>query len=428
MDFSVQSNAEFRRIDQLTLCIGQQRRQPKQSDTGSNLSNISAPHTTLEEPAATESASRHIQTASQQQASGNSSNSMQPVPTIQRPATRGSGPSLSQLDGQQQLNRDDSNIRQPTTGLVTPITPQASSDMSKADSHHQLNGNISNVPQPNPALNNPITPEAFSSHSQNAGTQQQMPDFGDSYMIDACQEEFLLLNDDYDKFVQPVNSSHMSSWSSTSAYVTANTGPAPIVSQSDRQHQPRPPQANGKASTLTALTSKDAISAGGTEQLPRGVQLTLIDTYFAHSHILYPIMSEQAFRASFASMAASPILLPAVLFVGAIHAPDLVIHRARFESREDCLGNLYDRAKKAFFEGDKDTDTLPSVQAAFLLHHMWSTQHVKMDPRTWLGLAVQLAQKMGMHCTTARSALKDTHQQKLWKRIWWLLSVSIMIY
>lgn len=181
------------------------------------------------------------------------------------------------------------------------------------------------------------------------------------------------------------------------------------------QHMPSPP----RSAALSAIAN----------QLSKEPQTALIDAYFAHNHAVYPIIPEERFRAGLADQTGSPLLLSAVLYAGALHAPDSVIHRAGFESRQACLGSLYGRAKRSFFEEENAVEIgnrqFSRVQATFLFHTMWPIPTATMDPWTWLGLAIRLAQKMGMHRRAMKSSLRDNDDRKLWKRTWWLLFVSL---
>lgn len=222
--------------------------------------------------------------------------------------------------------------------------------------------------------------------------------------------------------------SYMSQWKSRGRVVEANdngshpASPSEVDNESPDLHVPVPIESHldtpSPSSTRTSSVMRD--------QLPRDIRLALVDAYFAYNHGLYPITCEKDFRSSVANGTTSPLLLSAVLYAGALHASDPIIYRAGFDSRQACLGKLYSRAKAIFFDDEHDaggSDQLPRVQAAFLLHNMWLSPNATMDPWTWLGLAIRLAQNMGMHRSTARSSLPD-NDRRLWKRIWWSLYVG----
>lgn len=161
-------------------------------------------------------------------------------------------------------------------------------------------------------------------------------------------------------------------------------------------------------------------------QLPRDIQSALIEAYFTHSHILYPVIQQGSFRACVSNGSIPDLLLSAVYFAGALHAPESVIHRAGFDARQTCLESLYSKAKALFFANEGSTDLhdqISRVQAAFLLHTMCSSQSVTMDCWTWLGLAIRLAQKIGMHRHLTMSS-PGIEYERLWKVIWWSLFVS----
>jgi hypothetical protein len=222
--------------------------------------------------------------------------------------------------------------------------------------------------------------------------------------------------------------SYMSQWKSRGRVVEANdrgcqhASPSEVDEGSRGLHVPVPIDWQQDTPSPSSTRTSSAIR----DQLPRDIRLALIDAYFAYNHSLYPITCEKDFRSSVANGTTSPLLLSAVLYAGALHASDPVIYRAGFDSRQACLGKLYGRAKAIFFDDEHDaggSDQLPRVQAAFLLHNMWSSPNATMDPWTWLGLAIRLAQNMGMHRSTARSSLPDS-DRRLWKRIWWSLYVG----
>lgn len=218
------------------------------------------------------------------------------------------------------------------------------------------------------------------------------------------------------------NLSYMIQWNESTKPGIEQPCPSERESDSPRVHIAMPmSQDTPSPRSVEALTKLSG-------RVPTAIYLSLIDAYFNHNHIHYPVIAEQEFRGSFANKTVPPLLLSAVLYAGSIHAPDSVIYRAGFNSRQECLRTLYVRSKSMFFEEENDTgtsDQLCRVQAAFLLHHMWLSPTCTMDCWTWLSLAIRLAQNMGMHRSTSRSSLRED-DRKLWKRIWWSLYVGFL--
>lgn len=202
------------------------------------------------------------------------------------------------------------------------------------------------------------------------------------------------------------------------------------------EHPPRVPglhlavPAKNQDSPSPKQTAPASVVSAISEGPVRDIQEPLLEAYFTYHNSLFPVVYELEFWEAYHSRTISPLLLTGVLYAGALHVADAVIHRSKYESREACLKDLYNQAKRLFFEDEGDADLgdqLTRVQTAFLLHNMWIGPNVAMDPYTWLGLAIRLAQSIGMHRCTANSSLRPEHR-KLWKRIWWSLYVSKASY
>ena len=175
------------------------------------------------------------------------------------------------------------------------------------------------------------------------------------------------------------------------------------------------------------IDSESGLPTPRAPELSTGSQKALVDSYFARHHTLYPAMNENSFRAALRDGTVSSCLRHSVLYAGALHAPDPVIYRAGFDSRQECLLSLYRRAKFAYFMSDNErtTDQLSSIQSALLLHNMWEGPNAALDPLTWLGLAIRMAQNIGMHRSTQSSSLRAS-DKRLWKRVWWCLYVRLL--
>ncbi|CAG9977785.1 unnamed protein product [Clonostachys byssicola] len=184
----------------------------------------------------------------------------------------------------------------------------------------------------------------------------------------------------------------------------------PIENQTSPDSQRQPQSSTGAVSTANA------------SDLPADIQQALVKSYFSRHNILYAVLDSRRFSEQSRSHTLDPCLHLAVLYAGALHVPDPIIYRAGFDSRQACLISLYRRAKKIFFQNDDDgtVDQLSYIQSAFLLHNMWQGPNATLDPWTWLGLAIRMAQNIGMHRSTQSSSLPEP-DKRLWKRIWWCL-------
>ncbi|KAH8892727.1 hypothetical protein GQ53DRAFT_840588 [Thozetella sp. PMI_491] len=300
----------------------------------------------------------------------------------------------------------------------------------KERSKQSEKGNGPNSPRPDAAFKEPEIHMVNSDHSQANGEQSRPQSIRDCRTDEPFQQQFPEFNDDCVMF-----SRELTPMLTTSLVTPADTlSPAsiPLASgASSQQRQQGPYETDEDAGGLHGVASREhdrssiSSSAQSTREhhLPADTQAALIDSYFAHNQTIYPVIWEERFRASVANESEPPFLLFAIQYAGALHTPDSVIHRARFESREACLKMLYNKAKALFFEGEDDAASsvqLARVQAAFLLHNMWPTEPATMDSWTWLGLAIRLGQKMGMHRSASKSSLRDD-DKKLWKKIWWSL-------
>ncbi|CAH0054235.1 unnamed protein product [Clonostachys solani] len=175
-------------------------------------------------------------------------------------------------------------------------------------------------------------------------------------------------------------------------------------------------------SQLQSQSSTTTVSTANASNLPADIQRALIKSYFSRHNILYPVLDNRRFSELSRSHTVDPCLHLAVLYAGALHVPDPIIYRAGFDSRQACLISLYRRAKHIFFQNDDDgtVDQLSYIQSAFLLHNMWQGPNATLNPWTWLGLAIRMAQNIGMHRSTQSSSLPEA-DKRLWKRIWWCL-------
>lgn len=117
----------------------------------------------------------------------------------------------------------------------------------------------------------------------------------------------------------------------------------------------------------------------------------------------------------------SPLLLQAMLFVGVSLCSDTILNTTGYSDRYQAKGEFYERAKEIYDVG-WENDTILKLQSIFLMSFWRGGPTEERDVRFWLGAAIGLAQKKGMHVMSKLSFL-SVRDQRIWKRIWWALYV-----
>ncbi|CAL5869940.1 uncharacterized protein PFLUO_LOCUS4173 [Penicillium psychrofluorescens] len=148
---------------------------------------------------------------------------------------------------------------------------------------------------------------------------------------------------------------------------------------------------------------------------------TLLEAYFEWFHPCFPVLDRRAAQNGYRESTISPLLVQAMLFIGVSLCSDSVLHTTGFNDRYQAKGIFYQRAKEIYDSG-WETDTIVKLQSLFLLSFWRGGPNEERDVRFWLGAAIALAQKKGMHVMSKLSFL-STSEQRIWKRIWWALYV-----
>jgi hypothetical protein len=91
-----------------------------------------------------------------------------------------------------------------------------------------------------------------------------------------------------------------------------------------------------------------------------------------------------------------------MLFIGVSLCSDTVLDSTGFCDRYRAKGEFYERAKDIYDSG-WETDTIIRLQSLFLLSFWRGTPTEERDVRFWLGAAIGLAQKKGMHVMYAKN-------------------------
>ena len=124
--------------------------------------------------------------------------------------------------------------------------------------------------------------------------------------------------------------------------------------------------------------------------------LPALQAYFQWFHPCFPILDKAETAQQFSAGTLSPLLLQAVLFIGATYCDEDAILRLGFQDRREAKHQLYNRAK-ILFEADWETDKVITLQTVFLLSFWRAGISDIKDVRYWLGIAVTLAQSSGFH-------------------------------
>ncbi|KAL4905097.1 hypothetical protein BDW74DRAFT_185214 [Aspergillus multicolor] len=152
----------------------------------------------------------------------------------------------------------------------------------------------------------------------------------------------------------------------------------------------------------------------------------LLQAYFHWFHACFPIVDRGAiFRARNITASTSedvggipPLLLQAMLFIGVSLCDDQTFAKTEFPVRYSAKFVFYSRAK-AIYEADAEASPIVKLQALFMLSFWRGGPSEERDVRYWLGIAISLAQKKGIHMMSQFSP--PPKEKKLWKRIWWAL-------
>ena len=208
--------------------------------------------------------------------------------------------------------------------------------------------------------------------------------------------------------------------------VTNPGGPEQILNFTHLLHQRQPDQlptdAVGSRFLGATQKEKDLLQLQNVFEIPNShVCVELFRAYFTHVAPHYPIIDRSNFIFLYAIPQRPPswLLLQSVLFMAAGHCDEHLLKEAGFISRYDARVTLFNRAK-ALFDADHEKDKFTIIQAVFLMSFWWATPTDSKDAWHWLGIAISLALKIGMHRSKKDSGMPPK-AQRLWKRLWWSL-------
>lgn len=147
----------------------------------------------------------------------------------------------------------------------------------------------------------------------------------------------------------------------------------------------------------------------------------MLDVYFRWFHPAFPLVNQTNFIEKCHRNQMSLLVLNGMLLVAAIMCDPADIAMTGCESRAHARSVFY-RQAKALYDAELDPDKVNNVTAVFFISFWWGGSNDEKDSWHWLGVAVSLAQSLGMHRSTAKSHMSD-EKSRHWRRIWWCIRI-----
>lgn len=126
------------------------------------------------------------------------------------------------------------------------------------------------------------------------------------------------------------------------------------------------------------------------------ISAILLNAYFTWFHPCFPILNRAATYESYVSQTVSPLLRQAMYFIGISLCTDAAFSETGFDDRYQAKFLFYSRAK-AIYDADLESNAIVKLQSLFLLSFWRGGPSEERDTRFWLGVAINLAQKRGVH-------------------------------
>lgn len=122
----------------------------------------------------------------------------------------------------------------------------------------------------------------------------------------------------------------------------------------------------------------------------------LLDTYFSWFHPSFPLVTQKEFQQKCSRNEMSLLVLNAMLLVAATMCDVSDLTLLGFATRHEARETFYHQTK-ILYDADTDPDKVNTIIAVFLMSFWWEGSNDQKDSWHWLGIAVSLAQSLGMH-------------------------------
>ena len=168
---------------------------------------------------------------------------------------------------------------------------------------------------------------------------------------------------------------------------------------------------------IAYLQNKGALSIPNIE-----LRNELIRCYAEVIHPFMPLLDLHEFIAAIdcndGSKQIGLLLLQSVMFAGVASVDMRHLENAGYTSRRDARRDFF-KKPRLLYDFDLEADRIPLIQSLLMMTSWYETPDDQKDSHHWMGIAVSLAQTIGLHRNPEKSASFEPAKQKLWKRIWW---------
>jgi hypothetical protein len=165
------------------------------------------------------------------------------------------------------------------------------------------------------------------------------------------------------------------------------------------------------------------LQAKGAFTLPTGrVQAALLRAYVEYVHPYMPLLDLHEFLDIVSAGdglcgQVSLLLYQAVLFSATAYLSGDSLRELGFANRRAARRALFQRTR-LLYDFDYESDRLVLVQSLLLMTYWYETPDDQKDTWHWMGVAISLAQTIGLHRDPANTGI-PLGRQRLARRIWW---------
>lgn len=184
-------------------------------------------------------------------------------------------------------------------------------------------------------------------------------------------------------------------------YVIREVADTETVSSSDSPSSLQVPMpfSEDNAPSNTRLDPEDIeiLRRKGAFILPnKNVSDELIQTFFEYVFPAFPIFDRAEFSQLYEAKRIPLLILHAVYLIASSMCDESVIQRAGFANRNEAR-TIFMKRVKALYDANYEANKVVLIQATFLMSFMWDGSMDDKDMWHWLGVAIGLAQRKGMH-------------------------------